>query len=114
MPKRVLTLHPPPSRQIRGGVFKKTKLLGASFFDATLDDSTFVGADMRQVNLEMASLVNADLRNAVITEAYVTGATSFGRSAQPYCSSPVVPHCVPRPTPSQPRPTPYLKIPYTP
>eukprot|EP00621_Florenciella_sp_RCC1693_P015583 CAMPEP_0182534062 /NCGR_PEP_ID=MMETSP1323-20130603/14976_1 /TAXON_ID=236787 /ORGANISM="Florenciella parvula, Strain RCC1693" /LENGTH=237 /DNA_ID=CAMNT_0024744033 /DNA_START=50 /DNA_END=763 /DNA_ORIENTATION=+ len=63
--------------QIRGGVFEKTKLLGASFFDATLDDSTFKDADMRQVNLEMASLVNADLTNAVITEAYVTGATSF-------------------------------------
>ena len=48
--------------QVRGGVFDKAKLLGASFFDATLDDSTFKGADMRQVNLEMASLVNADLR----------------------------------------------------
>ena len=51
-----------PTSQVRGGIFKKAKLLGASFFDATLDDSTFVGADMRQVNLEMASLVNADLR----------------------------------------------------
>jgi len=63
--------------QIRGGNFKDTKLLGASFFDATLDDSNMEGADMRQVNLEMASLERVNLKNAVVTEAYVTGATSF-------------------------------------
>ena len=63
--------------QVRGGNFKGANLLGTSFFDATLDDSNFEGAMMNQANLEMASLVNCNLKDAVITEAYVTGATSF-------------------------------------
>ena len=32
---------------------------------------------MNQANLEMASLNNCNLEQAIITEAYVTGATSF-------------------------------------
>lgn len=63
--------------QVRGANFKQARLKGTSFFDATLDDSVFEGADMNQANLEMASLNNCNLKNAVITEAYVTGATSF-------------------------------------
>ena len=35
--------------QIRNGNWKNCKLVGASFFDATLDDSDFEGANMNQV-----------------------------------------------------------------
>eukprot|EP00614_Pseudopedinella_elastica_P012434 CAMPEP_0172585592 /NCGR_PEP_ID=MMETSP1068-20121228/5003_1 /TAXON_ID=35684 /ORGANISM="Pseudopedinella elastica, Strain CCMP716" /LENGTH=230 /DNA_ID=CAMNT_0013380111 /DNA_START=107 /DNA_END=799 /DNA_ORIENTATION=+ len=63
--------------QVRGGNFKGSRLAGTSFFDATLDDSDLEGAYMNQANLEMASLANCNLKNAVITESYVTGATSF-------------------------------------
>jgi uncharacterized protein YjbI with pentapeptide repeats len=63
--------------QVRGGNFEGSKLVGTSFFDATLDDSTMEGANMNQANLEMASLNNCNLKQAIITEAYVTGATSF-------------------------------------
>lgn len=63
--------------QVRGGNFDGSKLVGTSFFDATLDESTLVGANLNQANLEMASLNKCDLSQAIITEAYVTGATSF-------------------------------------
>mmetsp|Transcript_51541 Transcript_51541/g.103512 ORF Transcript_51541/g.103512 Transcript_51541/m.103512 type:complete len:227 (+) Transcript_51541:103-783(+) len=63
--------------QIRNGNFKGANLLGVGFFDATLDDSDFEGANLNQANLEMASLARTNLKDAIVTEAYVTGATSF-------------------------------------
>lgn len=41
---------------------KGSNLLGASFFDATIDGSNFEDADLSQVNLEMAQLNRANLK----------------------------------------------------
>ena len=52
-------------------------MVGASFFDATIDGSNFEGADMSLCNLEMAQLNRANLKNAVMREMYVSGSTLF-------------------------------------
>lgn len=57
--------------------FQKTNLVGASFFDATLDGSDFEGADLTLANVEMAQFNNANLKDAIVKEMYVSGATLF-------------------------------------
>jgi len=52
-------------------------LVGASFFDATIDGSNFEDADMSLCNLEMAQLNRANLHNTVMREMYVSGSTLF-------------------------------------
>lgn len=52
-------------------------MVGASFFDATIDGSDFEDADMSLCNLEMAQLNRANLHNAVMREMYVSGSTLF-------------------------------------
>lgn len=52
-------------------------MVGASFFDATIDGSDFEDADMSLCNLEMAQLARANLKNTVMREMYVSGATLF-------------------------------------
>jgi uncharacterized protein YjbI with pentapeptide repeats len=62
---------------VRDANFKGANLVGASFFDATVDGSNFDDTDMTQVNLEMAQLSRATMRNTVAREMYVGGATIF-------------------------------------
>lgn len=57
--------------------FRGTNLVGASFFDATLDGSDFEGADMSLCNVEMAQFNRANLKNAILSEVYVSGSTLF-------------------------------------
>jgi uncharacterized protein YjbI with pentapeptide repeats len=52
-------------------------LVGASFFDATLDGSNFENADMSLSNVEMAQFNRANLHNTIMREVYVSGATLF-------------------------------------
>ena len=52
-------------------------LVGASFFDATLDGSNFENVDMSLANVEMAQFNRANLHNTIMREMYVSGATLF-------------------------------------
>jgi hypothetical protein len=57
--------------------FKGSNLVGASFFDATMDGSDFSDADLSLCNVEMAQFNRANLHNAVLREMYVSGSTLF-------------------------------------
>jgi uncharacterized protein YjbI with pentapeptide repeats len=62
---------------VRDADFRGANLIGASFFDATLDGSNFEGADMSLSNVEMAQFNRANLRNTIMREVYVSGSTLF-------------------------------------
>jgi uncharacterized protein YjbI with pentapeptide repeats len=62
---------------VRNCDFSNSDLRGASFFDATLTDSNFENSNLENVNLEMAQLTRVSFKNAVVTDAYVSGATIF-------------------------------------
>lgn len=62
---------------VRDTNFQGCNLVGASFFDATLDGSNFQDADMTLANVEMAQFNRAILRNTVLREMYVGGSTLF-------------------------------------
>ncbi|CAN0234208.1 unnamed protein product [Ectocarpus sp. 6 AP-2014] len=62
---------------VRGTNFKNAKLVAAGFFDADLSNCNFESANMNQANLELANLSGANMRNALVTEAYVSGATKM-------------------------------------
>jgi uncharacterized protein YjbI with pentapeptide repeats len=62
---------------VRDADFRKSNLVGASFFDATVDGSNFEGADLTLANVEMAQFNRANLKDAVVREMYVSGATLF-------------------------------------
>jgi uncharacterized protein YjbI with pentapeptide repeats len=62
---------------VRDTNFKGTNLVGASFFDATLDGSNFEDADMSLSNVEMAQFNRASLHNTILREVYVSGSTLF-------------------------------------
>lgn len=62
---------------VRDADLSNTNLVGASFFDATLDGTNFENADMTLANVEMAQFNRANLKNAVMKEVYVSGATLF-------------------------------------
>lgn len=60
---------------VRDSDFRECNLVGASFFDATIDGSDFTSADMSMANLEMAQLNRANLKNAILRDMYVNGST---------------------------------------
>ena len=62
---------------VRNTNFKDAQLQAASFFDADLSFADMTDAQMNQANLELACLDNTIFRNAVVTEAYVSGATKI-------------------------------------
>ncbi|CAM9257453.1 unnamed protein product [Ascophyllum nodosum] len=62
---------------VRGTNFKDAKLVAAGFFDADLSNCILEGANLNQANLEMTNLSGANMKNAVVTEAYVSGATKM-------------------------------------
>ena len=49
----------------------------ASFFDATLDNTNFEGADLTLANIELAQFKGANFKNVVAREMYVVGTTLF-------------------------------------
>ena len=49
----------------------------ASFFDATLDNTDFEGADLTLANVELAQFKGANFKNVVAREMYVVGTTLF-------------------------------------
>jgi uncharacterized protein YjbI with pentapeptide repeats len=62
---------------VRDADFRDCNLVGASFFDATLDGSNFSNSDMTLANVEMAQFKRATVRNAIMRDMYVSGATLF-------------------------------------
>jgi uncharacterized protein YjbI with pentapeptide repeats len=62
---------------VRDSDFRNANLVGASFFDATVDGSNFEGADMSLCNVEMAQFNRANLKNTIMREMYVSGSTLF-------------------------------------
>ncbi|CAM9295154.1 unnamed protein product [Choristocarpus tenellus] len=62
---------------VRGTDFQGAKLIAAGFFDADLSNVNFEGANLNQANLELANLLGANLKNAIVTEAYISGATKM-------------------------------------
>ncbi|CAM9673215.1 unnamed protein product [Pylaiella littoralis] len=62
---------------VRGTNFKGSKLVAAGFFDADLSNCNFESANLNQANLELANLTGTNMKDAVITEAYISGATKM-------------------------------------